>query len=157
MIATVAAGGVAILVAITVDPHAWATALDPGRGRLYESALAGARLLVVLLLLSDSTRFINLRLVIDLSASVGFGQTGNPLATATLGGTIAILAALYHTGRRSPMLAVVRIAAISLGLSIAFLSGSRGQLLGAILMIIICYPLSRKLANPKQFLALVGK
>ncbi len=88
---------------------------------------------------------------------VGFGESaGNPLATGRAGGTLAIAAVLMRSTKQSTIFNALRLTAFVTGMAMAVLSGSRGQSFGAGLVVILLYPLSRKVANVKQFFLVAG-
>lgn len=75
----------------------------------------------------------------------------NPLAIGELGGCLIIVAALLRQGPRQGILQVGRIAAFCLGAILALQSGSRGQLLFAVVIALLFYPLSKKLKSIATF------
>jgi hypothetical protein len=89
-------------------------------------------------------------------AIVGKVRT-SPLAMGELGGTLVILAILYRGARGQHMLTLVRVAAITIGATLALYSGSRGQFLFAIFVTVLCYPMCRKQKNVMSYFGtLVG-
>ncbi|MEM9065845.1 MAG: O-antigen ligase family protein [Planctomycetota bacterium] len=140
------------LALLLIFPTLLVTRLEDWR-RIIVPTLAGGSAVLVLMLLSPRTVFAGARLIIDLEDVVG--GAGNPLATAQLGGLIAIFGVLYKSERGGQVLLLIRIAAIGLGLSIAALSGSRGQLIASIAASLICFPLARQVRNPVQFVGTV--
>jgi hypothetical protein len=80
------------------------------------------------------------------------GDRTNPLAIGTLGGTLMIVGSLTIFTSRAPWTIAYRGAAIVLGAGVAILSGSRGQVLFALLTILFCIPVSYRLANAKGFI-----
>jgi hypothetical protein len=108
--------------------------------------------LAILIILNPNTSYWAGRLTIDLSMmSRSADQVGNPLATATLGGTMALIAALIVPQRKSPFIFVLRISAFVLGMGLAIGSGSRGQVLATVVACIMFFPLARRLNNPRNF------
>lgn len=106
----------------------------------------------LLIVLNPNSSYHSGRLVLDLGTIGGnVMAAGNPLAVAEMGGLIAIVAALYRPERNSQLVTVIRVIAFFTGLWVAIGSGSRGQVLAAALSGIVFFPVSRKLANPKQF------
>ena len=83
---------------------------------------------------------------------VGGKLITNPLAIGELGGTLLILAALLRTGPAPALLATARIAAFIMGAVLAIQSGSRGQLVFAVLIAIAFYPVSKRLKSVFAFL-----
>jgi O-antigen ligase len=94
-----------------------------------------------------------LGLVIDSSAQ---GARSSPLAIGELGGMCIILAALAGGGGRNPALTILRLTAVSMGTTLAVLSGSRGQLIFAIIAVAIGIPISRPLKNTRNYLLVIG-
>lgn len=109
--------------------------------------------IVGLILLSPRTVFYGTRMFIDLSHSTGSRDSrGNPLVIGELGGTILIAASLMGGGLNRPLFLLLRIGAGLLGLTIAALSAARGQLIFAVMVSVLCYPLANEVKNIKQFL-----
>ncbi|HJT19692.1 MAG TPA: hypothetical protein VJ746_04430 [Nitrospira sp.] len=79
---------------------------------------------------------------------------GNPLAAAAMAGMVAIVAILADPWPRFKICAPIKWAAIALCLALVVRSGSRGQLLGVIVVSIACWPISRGCSNVKQFFLL---
>lgn len=109
---------------------------------------------VLLVLLNPSADFAGSRFRVDVG--VESETFANPLATAGTGGAVAITAVLAHFEKKSLVLLLFRIAAFCAGMGIAILSGSRGQAFGAALVIILLYPVARRVADPKQFFIVAG-
>ena len=108
-------------------------------------------ILIVLILISPRTEFYGTRLFIDLSYTGGKADRGNPLAIAEVGGLMVIVAALMNPRSSNLLISLLRLGAIILGLSIAFLVGSRGQLVSSAFIAILFYPLAHEIRNVKQF------
>ncbi len=107
--------------------------------------------IIVLIITSPNTTIFSGRLGLE-----GLGPDSkiqNPLATATLGGTIVIIAALFKPTRFPLFVNLVRLGALGSGLAIAMLSGSRGQLLGAGLVSLLMFPFARRVKNIFQFVS----
>ena len=86
------------------------------------------------------------RLGIDVGTS-----RSNPLALGEFGGIMVLAAAtIRYPGR---WLLLARLAALLLGTALAIRSGSRGQLLSAVVIAMVFYPLAAPVRNPR---ALVG-
>ena len=94
-----------------------------------------------------------LGLVLDSSA---LGARSSPLAIGELGGLCILLGALAGGGGRNPGLTVLRLAAIGMGTILAVLSGSRGQLIFAIVAVALGIPISRPLKNTRNYLLVLG-
>jgi hypothetical protein len=110
-------------------------------------------IIIVLILASPKTTMFSGRLGIENTAG---GRDSadilNPLATANLGGTIVIFGMLYRPDRAALLVNLIRAAAITTGLVIALLSGSRGQLIGAIFCGVVMFPFARQIKNTLQFI-----
>jgi hypothetical protein len=79
---------------------------------------------------------------------------GNPLAVSTMAGMVVLIAVLADPWPQSKVWLPFKWALVGLCLALVVRSGSRGQLLGTILISIVCWPISRRLANVKQFVIL---
>jgi hypothetical protein len=88
------------------------------------------------------------RLGIDIGAT-----RSNPLALGEFGGIIVLAAATIRQPGR--WLLVARIAALLLGTALAIRSGSRGQVLYAVVIAMACYPLAAPVRNPRALVATV--
>ncbi len=89
-------------------------------------------------------------------AIVGKVRT-SPLAMGELGGTLVIIAVLYRGAPGQHVLTVVRMVAFIIGATLALYSGSRGQILFAVMVSVLCYPMSRKQKNVVSYFGtLVG-
>jgi len=112
------------------------------------------------MLINPNAKFINDRFSIDLGYQVGFGQIqSNPLAIADAGGILAIIAALYRRNEPSALLTMLKWTGVLLGLSLALLSGSRGQVLASVGIIAVALPFasgSRSAVKAAGSMALVG-
>jgi hypothetical protein len=76
----------------------------------------------------------------------------SPLAIGQMGGTLAIVGALYVPRLSSnKMTLILRVGAFVLGSLLALYSGSRGQVLFAGIVIAMCLPLSRKIRDARTF------
>ena len=108
--------------------------------------------LIVMILISPRTTVFGTRLVIDMSYTKGSGEHGNPLATAEVGGIMLLVAALMEPRKKNIIISILRVGGISLGLLIAFLVGTRGQLMFSIFFAVLFYPIAHEIRNMKQFL-----
>lgn len=88
------------------------------------------------------------RLGISLDALV----RSNPLAMGEVAGTVVIIAALWIGTRVSLLFVMVRFVALVAGALLCFQSGSRGQLVFAVLISIALYPLAVRLKNAVVFM-----
>jgi hypothetical protein len=89
-----------------------------------------------------------------LGYTIATGVRSNPLAIGELGGVVLLVAA---TIRGSTLLGVpllpLRVAAALLGVLVAIKSGSRGQLLFAVIVAILCVPVATPIRNVGAFLS----
>ena len=105
-------------------------------------------LLMALMLINPKAKFVDDRYVIDLGYQVGIGTLrSNPLAIADAGAALAITAALYRPNKVRPALTVLQVAAVLLGLALALLSGSRGQVITAVGLIAVLLPFVNRTQN----------
>lgn len=83
-------------------------------------------------------------------------QMGNPLAVASLGGYVVIIAALMNFQGLARVWQMLRWFVIALGVYIAVRSGSRGQVIGLLIAVLAFLPMSRRFASAKGFLGTVA-
>lgn len=76
-------------------------------------------------------------------------QVGNPLATASLGGYVAIVALLMNYSGIARIWQVLRWFLFCLGVVICIMSGSRGQFLAMLIVILMFLPVSRRFRSLK--------
>lgn len=108
--------------------------------------------IVLMFLANPRAGYVSGRLTLNIGEYLGVADyRGNPLATAQLGGHLALLAALMLPLRAAWFMHAFRVAGVFLGLGIAVAAGSRGQLAIAILVMIAFYPLARQVKDIKQF------
>jgi hypothetical protein len=81
---------------------------------------------------------------------------GNPLAVSEMAGMVAIVAILADPWHSSKFWKVMKWAVIAISMTLVVRSGSRGQLLGLIAVSGLCWPISRRIENLKQFALWVG-
>lgn len=124
------------------------------RRALYGLMLVGS-LICVLIMVNPASVYWSGRLVLDLGMLATGRDIGNALATASLGAMTALVAALIRPAHPSFMITALRIGAFIAGMGMAIGSDSRGQVLAAAIVGIIFFPMSRKLANPKQFFVVI--
>lgn len=79
----------------------------------------------------------------------------SPLAIGQMGGTLAIVGALYLPQRATRMSLFIRVGAFLLGCLLALYSGSRGQVIFSAMVIAMFLPLSRRIRNVGAFLGTV--
>jgi hypothetical protein len=125
------------------------------RRALFGLMVAGT-IISLLIMFNPHSSYYAGRLTLDMSMlATSRDATGNALATASLGAMTALVAVLIRPERASPLIFWLRVVAFIAGMGIAIGSGSRGQVLAACIAAIIFYPLSRRLANPRQFVVAV--
>jgi len=76
----------------------------------------------------------------------------SPLSIGELGGSVMLIAALYRVGVRSVFFSAIRIGGFLLGVVLSLQSGSRGQVIFAVLLIVVFYPISTKVKNIGNFI-----
>jgi len=114
--------------------------------------LFAGSILVIMVIISPRTQIYGARLFIDLSATGGSAsKRGNPLSIAEVGGYTMLFAALMESQRSGFILGLFRLGAFMLGAAIAFLVGSRGQLVFAMFVVVLLYPLAHQVRDVKQF------
>ncbi|MSR69375.1 MAG: hypothetical protein EXS17_03410 [Phycisphaerales bacterium] len=106
-----------------------------------------ALVVVVLVITNPSFTFWSGRLGLNLSAIV----RTNPLAMGELGGNLLLVAALFRVGAGSVFTNILRVSGFFLGAILALQSGSRGQIVFAVLVAIAFYPVSVRLKNIMGF------
>ncbi|MFO0961566.1 MAG: hypothetical protein U0625_01520 [Phycisphaerales bacterium] len=79
----------------------------------------------------------------------------SPLAIGQMGGTLAIVGALYLPPRATRTSLVIRVGAFLLGCLLALYSGSRGQVIFSGLVIAMFLPLARQIRNVGAFIGTV--
>jgi hypothetical protein len=79
-------------------------------------------------------------------------ELGNPLAVSTMAAMVVFTAVLADPWPESRWWAAIKWALVALCLALIVRSGSRGQLLGVIAISAVCWPISRRIENLKQFL-----
>lgn len=112
--------------------------------------------LMGLIFISPRTEFFGSRMFIDLSYSIGGDSRGNPLAIAEFGGILLIVGSLMEQRAKNVLVSLLRMTAILLGIAIAFLVGSRGQLVFSVFVSVLFYPLAHEIKNTKQFFVRAG-
>jgi len=93
---------------------------------------------------------------VDLSAArlgiaYGSDNRGNPLELGTLGGNIMLMGALTLLVRPGLTSIGIRSAAIFVGAGLTLLSGSRGQLIGAVVAILAMVPINYRALSTRGF------
>ncbi len=106
-------------------------------------------LVLFFIVINPSFQFYGDRAMVNLG---GTSSRGNPLAIAETGALLAITAALSRDRGLTGFKAVLRGAVVIIGLGIALQTGSRGNVIAGMLVIIILYPIARKSENLTQTL-----
>ena len=104
-------------------------------------ALVGGTLAMLLLFF---VKWESRRIVLD-------DVLGNPLAIAAMAGLVVVILILTEPGPRSVLWFSLKWTFVAMALALIVRSGSRGQLLGVLLVCLVCWPISRGLRNVKQF------
>jgi hypothetical protein len=118
--------------------------------KVFVPALLVGCVTCVLFFTNPNASFLSGRLTLNIPLA-GADYRGNPLATAQLGGHIAIIATLMLPARKTWLMHAIRLGTIVLGLGIAIAAGSRGQLALAVMSMVFFYPMARQVKNIKQF------
>lgn len=102
--------------------------------------LIGGTAIALLILINPGLQFYGDR------AMIFFGgkEKGNPLALAELGAILAVTAAVSRDRGLTGIKVALRIAALILGLGLALKSGTRGQVIAAVIIVGILYPSARR-------------
>lgn len=88
------------------------------------------------------------RLALNLAYIVGKGDVfTNPLALADMCATMALAAAVYRPKRPQLMKTVLQVLIVAFGVVMTYLSGSRGQLIAALAIIVMFWPLLKSRAS----------
>jgi hypothetical protein len=116
-------------------------------GRSFRALLIVGTGIAATLMANPEFRSMGGRAGIKLSATV----TSNPLATGELGGMLVIAAILLRPSSINPWIQASRISGLVFGAAIAFMSGSRGQALFAIVAVAVLYPVSRRVKSIAGF------
>lgn len=114
---------------------------------------------VVLLLLMFDSAWVERQVVLRQGAAIGsvISDRGSPLSTAALAGWVALIALLMNHRGAGRFWQLVRWPLILLGLTVAFRSGSRGQLFAMVIAGVMFLPFSRRTRNIGGFIgAAVG-
>ncbi|MGC3973857.1 MAG: hypothetical protein QM771_05670 [Nitrospira sp.] len=88
---------------------------------------------------------------IVLTESLGEEGLGNPLTVAAIAGMVVLIVILADPWPRLKFWSPFKWALVCMCLLLIIKSGSRGQLLGVLLVSVACWPISRGLKNVKQF------
>ncbi|MDX2132161.1 MAG: O-antigen ligase family protein [Planctomycetota bacterium] len=126
--------------------------------RFFMPFLIAGCVVIGLFLTNPQAKFYAGRLTLEIGYFQGVADyRGSPLATAQMGGQLAIVAALMLPSRATRLVNLARLGGVFLGLGIAVAAGSRGQLILALLVMALFWPLARPVRNVKQFfVSLIG-
>lgn len=116
-------------------------------GKVARAILYGGTLTVMVLVLNPEFRTFSGRMSFEIVS----GVKSSPLAIGELGGMLIICASLLRQGPNQALLTVARVGAFLAGAVLALQSGSRGQLVFAVLVALIFYPISKKLKSLPAF------
>lgn len=110
----------------------------------------------VLMLLVTTSTWESRHIILKQGAAIGsvIGNRGNPLATASMAGYVAIAALLLNFRGAGKFWLLLRWPLIALTLIVAFKSGSRGQLFAMVAAAIMFLPLSRRIKNLPGFVGI---
>lgn len=101
---------------------------------------------------NPSAQWAGGRLIINLGQEYGvYDFTSNPLALADTGGMMMIAAVLMNFKDKGRLGIVFTVAGLVLGLGLAIVSGSRGQIIFAVAISVLMYPVARQIRDTKQF------
>lgn len=87
-----------------------------------------------------------------LTFSAGDLSRGNPLAIAQLGSQVALAALLMNFRGVARFWQILRYVVFAVGFAVSVKSGSRGQAVGLLLLIVCLFPLSRRFKDVKGFI-----
>ncbi|MBL8876218.1 MAG: O-antigen ligase family protein [Phycisphaerae bacterium] len=139
-----------IVVFIFVYPFLL-TGLDELRQGIFLTVMLGC-ILTLAFFFNPSAQWAGGRFIINLGQSYGVSEfTSNPLALADTGGFMMIAAALMNFRDKGRLGIVFTIAGLVLGLGLAIVSGSRGQIIFAVMVGVMMYPFARQVKDMKQF------
>ena len=132
------------------------SSLDELRQGLFLTVLLGA-IVTMLFLFNPSAEWVGGRYIINLGKTYGVTDfTSNPLALADTGGMMMICAAFMNFRDKGRLGFVFTIAGLTLGLALAVVSGSRGQIIFAVFIAVTMYPIARQVKNASQFLGVAA-
>lgn len=140
-----------LVITLVLMPLVVASMNDLRAGLLMATSL-GTLVLALLLLSSD---WEGRSVVFKQGSAIGSikSDTGNPLAVASLGGWVAIIALLARFRGVGRIWTIGRYPVFVLGMVIAIKSGSRGQLFALVLAGLAFYPFSRRIRSIGSFIA----
>lgn len=125
--------------------------LEELRQGIFTTIVLGC-LLTVAFFFNPSAHWANGRFVIDLGREYGVSDfSSNPLALADTGGFMMLAAVLMNFKDKGRLGIFFTVAGLILGLGLAIVSGSRGQVIIAVLVGLGMYPFARQVRDTKQF------
>ncbi|MGH7244787.1 MAG: O-antigen ligase family protein [Phycisphaerales bacterium] len=143
-----------IVVFIFIYPFLLSS-LDELRQGIFLTVMLGC-ILTITFLFNPSAQWQGGRFIINLGAEYGVSDfTSNPLALADTGGFMMIAAALMNFKDKGKLGIVFTVAGLVLGLGLAIVSGSRGQIIFAVVVSVCMYPFARQVKDMKQFFLMV--
>ncbi|MBY0111207.1 MAG: O-antigen ligase family protein [Phycisphaerales bacterium] len=132
------------------------SSLDELRQGLFLTVIIGA-LVTVMFLFNPSAEWAGGRFIINLGKTYGVTDfTSNPLALADTGGMMMICAAFMNFRDKGRLGFVFTIAGLVLGLALTVVSGSRGQIIFAVIVAVTMYPVARQVKNANQFIGVAA-
>lgn len=132
------------------------SSLDELRQGLFLTVLLGA-IVTLLFLFNPSAEWSGGRFIINLGKTYGVTDfTSNPLALADTGGMMMICAAFMNFRDKGRLGFVFTIAGLVLGLALTVVSGSRGQIIFAVIIAVTMYPIARQVKNANQFIGVAA-
>ncbi|MBS0189472.1 MAG: hypothetical protein JSS51_15520 [Planctomycetes bacterium] len=127
------------------------SSLDELRQGIFLTVMLGC-VLTLAFFFNPSAQWQGGRFIINLGQTYGVSEfTSNPLALADTGGFMMITAALMNFKDKGKLGIVFTVAGLVLGLGLAIVSGSRGQIIFAVIVTTIMYPFARQIKDSKQF------
>ncbi|MCH7545321.1 MAG: hypothetical protein IID30_02825 [Planctomycetes bacterium] len=121
--------------------------------RLIRLLLWMGSVITILILVNPNTSYYSGRFTIDLGMQAGKEGAGSVLALGTLGGMLAIASVFFRPDPGRFFDQIIRLVAFVCGLGLAIGTGSRGQVLAAIVTCILFYPVARPVRDVRQFFA----
>lgn len=120
--------------------------------RVAPALMVVGTIICVLIFVNPSASFYTGRLTVNIGQSLGVRDLrGNPLATASMGAQVAMIAVLFRPESRAGLFNLLRVAALVAGLGLAIASGSRGNVVIAAAVAVAFFPLARRVADVRQF------
>jgi len=131
------------------------SSLEELRQGIFLTVMLGC-ILTITFFFNPSAQWAGGRFIINLGQEYGVSDyTSNPLALADAGGFMMICAALMNFKDKGRLGIVFTVAGLVLGLGLAIVSGSRGQVILAVIVAVCMYPFARQVKDMKQFFLMV--